>query len=64
MKSPLKDNKNDSIAASNAWKQFKKGYMDRKEHPARPGKPISAEENKAEYDREKMSFITILIKRN
>ena len=56
MKSPLKDNKNDSIAASNAWKQFKKGYMDRKEHPARPGKPISAEENKAEYDREKNEF--------
>ena len=48
--------KNDSIAASNAWKNFKKGYMDRKEHPARPGKPISAEENKAEYDREKNEF--------
>ena len=54
--SPAKNTKNDSIAASNAWKQFKKGYMDRKEHPARPGKPISAEENKAEYDREKNEF--------
>ena len=53
MKSPLKDNKNDSIAASNAWKNFKKGYMDRKE---KMGKPISAEENKAEYDREKNEF--------
>ena len=52
--------KNDSIAASNAWKNFKKGYMDRTE---KMGKPISAKENKAEYDREKMNFIMTLIKR-
>jgi|TARA_B100001564_G_scaffold45957_1_gene33073 hypothetical protein len=45
--------KNDSIAASNAWKNFKKGYMDRTE---KMGKPISAKENKAEYDREKNEF--------
>ena len=51
--SPAKKTNNDSIAASQAWKQFKKGYMDRKE---KMGKPISAEENKAEYDREKNEF--------
>jgi len=47
------DTKKDSIAASNAWKNFKKGYMDRTEHM---GKPISAKQNKAEYDREKNEF--------
>ena len=46
----------DSINSVNAWKDFKSGYMNRKEHPARPGKPISAEENQAEYDREKNEF--------
>ena len=51
--SPAKKTNNDSIAASQAWKQFKKGYMDRKE---KMGKPISAKENKAEYDREKNEF--------
>jgi len=44
---------NDSIASVEAWKQFKKGYMDRKE---KMGKPITAEENQAEYDREKNEF--------
>ena len=43
--SPL--NNNDSIAK--AWKDFKAGYMNRKEHM---GKPITAEENLAEYNRE------------
>jgi len=47
------DTKKDSIAASDAWKKFKKGYMDRTE---KMGKPISAKENKAEYDREKNEF--------
>ena len=47
--SPL--NNNDSIAK--AWKDFKAGYMNRKEHM---GKPISAEENLAEYNREKGEF--------
>ena len=49
--SPL--NNNDSIAK--AWKDFKAGYMNRKTHPA-TGKPISAEENLAEYNREKGEF--------
>jgi len=44
---------NDSIASVDAWKQFKKGYMDRTE---KMGKPITAEENQAEYDREKNEF--------
>ena len=30
--------------------------MSRKEHPARPGEPISAQENQDEYDREKNEF--------
>ena len=47
--SPL--NNNDSIAK--AWKDFKAGYMNRKEHM---GKPITAEENLAEYNREKGEF--------
>ena len=47
--SPL--NNNDSIAK--AWKNFKAGYMNRKEHM---GKPITAEENLAEYNREKGEF--------
>ena len=49
--SPL--NNNDSIAK--AWKDFKAGYMNRKTHPA-TGKPITAEENLAEYNREKGEF--------
>jgi len=44
---------NDSIASVEAWKQFRKGYMDRTE---KMGKPITAEENQAEYDREKNEF--------
>ena len=47
--SPL--NNNDSIAK--AWKDFKAGYMNRKEYM---GKPITAEENLAEYNREKGEF--------
>ena len=47
--SPL--NNNDSIAK--AWKDFKAGYMNRKEHM---GKPITAEQNLAEYNREKGEF--------
>ena len=49
--SPL--NQNDSIAASKAWNKFKSGYMDRKQHM---GKPITAEQNLAEYNREKNEF--------
>ena len=59
MRSPLKEGhekSNDSIAAAKAWAEFKKGYMSRKEHPARPGEPISAQENQDEYDREKNEF--------
>jgi len=44
---------NDSIASVDAWKQFRKAYMDRTE---KMGKPITAEENQAEYDREKNEF--------
>ena len=43
----------DSIAASKAWNKFKSGYMDRKQHM---GKPITAEQNLAEYNREKNEF--------
>ena len=53
MKSPLREGhekSKDSTAAAEAWKNFKLGYMQRKEHM---GKPITAEQNKAEYDREK-----------
>jgi len=39
--------------AKKAWKDFKSGYMNRTEHI---GKPISAEQNQAEYDREKNEF--------
>ena len=38
-----------------AWADFKAGYMNRKTHPA-TGKPITAEENLAEYNREKGEF--------
>jgi hypothetical protein len=58
MRSPLRDGheqSKDSTAAAEAWKNFKLGYMQRKEHPA-TGKPIDAEYNKAEYDREKNEF--------
>ena len=51
MKSPLKEGhevNKDSIASSNAWKEFKKGYMDRSHK--------SAEDNEAEYNREKNEF--------
>ena len=56
MKSPLREGheqSKDSTAAAEAWKNFKLGYMQRKEHM---GKPITAEQNKAEYDREKNEF--------
>ena len=36
-----------------AWADFKAGYMNRKEHM---GKPITAEQNLAEYNREKTEF--------
>ena len=58
MRSPLRDGheqSKDSTAAAEAWKNFKLGYMNRKTHPA-TGKPIDAEYNKAEYDREKNEF--------
>jgi len=54
--SPLNDmtaQENDSIAAANAWSNFKAGYMNRTEHM---NKPISAEQNQLEYDREKNEF--------
>ena len=49
---------NDSIAASNAWKNFKKSYMDRthKMKGTKHEKPLSAEDNLNEYDREKNEF--------
>ena len=49
---------NDSIAASNAWKEFKKSYMDRthKMKGTKYEKPLSAEDNLNEYDREKNEF--------
>ena len=60
------DTKKDSIAASNAWKDFRKGYMDRggktsvqRQEDGSYKKveiPTSAEENEAEYDREKNEF--------
>jgi len=43
----------DSIAASKAWNKFKSGYMNRKQHK---GKPITAEQNLAEYNRERNEF--------
>ena len=54
--SPLWQNKQinkDSVAATNAWSKRKAEYMNRKEHM---GKPISAEENLAEWNREKNEF--------
>tara|TARA_R100001443_G_scaffold12367_1_gene21960 strand:- start:234 stop:656 length:423 start_codon:yes stop_codon:yes gene_type:complete len=45
--------KNDSTAAVNAWNKFKASYMDRTE---KMGKPITPEENLAEYNREKNEF--------
>jgi hypothetical protein len=54
--SPLWQNKQinkDSVAATNAWNKRKAEYMNRKEHM---GKPISAEENLAEWNREKNEF--------
>ena len=49
---------NDSIAASNAWKNFKKGYMSRthkfKNTPYE--KPLSLEDNLKEYNAEKNEF--------
>ena len=51
MKSPLREGhevNKDSIASSNAWKEFKKGYMDRSNK--------TAEDNEAEYNREKNEF--------
>ena len=60
------DTKKDSIAASNAWKDFRKEYMDRggktsvqRQEDGSYKKieiPTSAEENEAEYDREKNEF--------
>ena len=55
LSTPVMNVENDSIAASKAWKNFKAGYMNRKTHPA-TGKPITAEENLAEYNREKNEF--------
>lgn len=63
-KSPLnmlgisrKEVNKDSIASVNAWAQHKKSYMDRKfkGNDERLG-PITPEQNKAEYDREKNEF--------
>jgi hypothetical protein len=53
--SPL--NNNDSITASSAWKNFKKGYTDRKfkGNNEKLG-PITPEQNIAEYNREKNEF--------
>ena len=51
MRSPLNeghDKKTDSIAAANAWKEFKKGYMDRTNK--------TPEENEKEYNMEKNEF--------
>ena len=47
----------DSIASVNAWAKHKKSYMDRKfkGNDERLG-PITPEQNKAEYDREKHEF--------
>jgi len=55
-KSPLKQ-ENDSIAAAQAWKDFRKSYMVRKfkGNDERLG-PITPSENEAEYDREKHEF--------
>ena len=60
-KSPLKDmteQENDSIAAVKAWDTFKSGYMNRThKFKGRPNeRPLSTEENQAEYDREKNEF--------
>jgi len=51
MRSPLNEGHNkktDSIAAANAWKEFKKGYMDRTNK--------TPEENEKEYNMEKNEF--------
>ena len=51
MRSPLNeghDKKTDSIAAANAWKEFKKGYMDRTNK--------TPEDNEKEYNMEKNEF--------
>tara|TARA_R100000988_G_scaffold88854_1_gene52164 strand:- start:1257 stop:2252 length:996 start_codon:yes stop_codon:yes gene_type:complete len=60
------DTKKDSIAASNAWKDFRKEYMDRSGKTSVQRQedgsykkieiPTSAEENEAEYNREKNEF--------
>ena len=49
---------NDSIAAANAWKKFKKEYMDRthKMKGTKYEKPLSAEDNLNEYNKEKNEF--------
>jgi len=54
--SPL--NQNDSIAASKAWKDFKKSYMDttHKFKGTPYEKPVSSEDNLREYNREKHEF--------
>jgi|TARA_Y100000015_G_scaffold36607_1_gene37956 hypothetical protein len=46
---------NDSIAMSNAWKMFNKGYLDRTTHPA-TGKPIDMNYNINELNREGNEF--------
>ena len=51
MRSPLNEGHNkktDSIAAANAWKEFKKGYMDRTNK--------TPEDNEKEYNMEKNEF--------
>jgi len=49
---------NDSIAASKAWNKFKSGYMNRthKFKGRKNERPLTAEENLAEYNREKHEF--------
>ena len=48
LSTPVMNVENDSIAASKAWKNFKSGYMNRTNK--------TAEENLAEYNREKGEF--------
>jgi len=54
--SPL--NQNDSIAASKSWDNFKSGYMTRthKFKGRKNERPLTTEENLAEYNREKHEF--------
>ena len=56
--SPAKNKNNDSIAASNAWKDFKKSYMDRthKFKGTPYEKPLSSKDNLREYNVEKNEF--------